>query len=159
MQRRPVAVLIIIAIIIASIASCQGVVCSEKPVLPGKPVEITILHINDTHAHLEDVARRATLVKQVRDEVGTDRVLMFDSGDVFMGTPYFNLMKGQADLDFMNTLGYDAMTLGNHEFDYYDKTPQYLNDFIVNAKFPIVCANVDFSGVPELNGKILPYLV
>jgi len=159
MQRRPVTVLIVIAIIIAAIASCQGVAFPKGRVSPSTPAEITILHINDTHAHLEDVARRATLVKKVRNEVGTGNVLMFDGGDVFMGTPYFNLMKGQADLDFMNTLGYDAMTLGNHEFDYYDKTPQYLNDFILNAKFPIVCANIDFSGVPELNGKILPYLV
>ncbi len=103
--------------------------------------------------------RRATLVKNVRAEVGPDRVLMFDSGDVFMGTPYFNLMHGKADLEFMNTLGYDAMTLGNHEFDNYDKTPQYLNDFIADAKFPIVCTNIDFSRVPALKDKTLHYTV
>jgi 2',3'-cyclic-nucleotide 2'-phosphodiesterase (5'-nucleotidase family) len=125
----------------------------------GAPAQITVLHINDTHAHLEDIARMATLVKQVRAEVGPDRVLMFDSGDVFMGTPYFNLMHGKADLEFMNTLGYDAMTLGNHEFDNYDKTPQYLNEFIADAKFPIVCTNIDFSRGPELKDKTLHYTI
>ncbi len=159
MRRRTVTALTVIAVIIAAITSCQGAASPEKPVATGTPVETTILHINDTHAHLEDIARRATLVEKVRDEVGTDRVLMFDSGDVFMGTPYYNLSKGQADLDFMNTLGYDAMTLGNHEFDSYDKTPKYLNDFILDAKFPVVCTNIDFSKVPELTGKTLPYLV
>ena len=159
MRRRPVAALIVIVAIIATVASCQGMTCQERPVSTGAPVEITILHINDTHAHLEDVGRRATLVKKVHEEVGTDRVLMFDSGDVFMGTPYFNLSKGQADLDFMNTLGYDAMTLGNHEFDSYDKTPKYLNDFILQAQFPVICTNIDFSKVPELTGKTLPYIV
>ena len=148
-----------IAVISAALASCAGAASPQSSAAPSAPVEITILHINDTHAHLEDVARRATLVKKVRDEVGTDKVLMFDSGDVFMGTPYFTLMKGQADLEFMNMLGYDAMTLGNHEFDNYEKTPQYLNDFVAKAGFPIVCSNIDFSKVPELRGKTAPYLI
>ena len=159
-MRRAV-LIVLLAIVLACIAatSCLGVTAPAGQAATGAPAQITILHINDTHAHLEDIARRATLVKQVRAEVGTDRVLMFDSGDVFMGTPYFNLMHGQADLEFMNTLGYDAMTLGNHEFDNYDKTPQYLNDFIADAKFPIVCTNIDFSRVPALKDKTLHYMV
>jgi 2',3'-cyclic-nucleotide 2'-phosphodiesterase (5'-nucleotidase family) len=159
MLKKQVIVCAIITIIAAAFVSCAGAASPQSPAAPSAPVEITILHINDTHAHLEDVARRATLVKKVRDEVGADRVLMFDSGDVFMGTPYFSLMKGQADMEFMNALGYDAMTLGNHEFDNYEKTPQYLNDFVAKAGFPIVCSNFDFSGVPELSGKIAPYLI
>jgi 2',3'-cyclic-nucleotide 2'-phosphodiesterase (5'-nucleotidase family) len=104
---------VLLAIILACIAatSCRGMTAPQGQVPTGAPAEITALHINDTHAHLEDVASRATLVKKVRDKVGTDRALMFDSGDVFMGTPYFNLTKGKTDLEFMNTLGYDAMTL------------------------------------------------
>lgn len=159
MRTRLIPVLILVAVIIISILSCRSAVSPQVTLPPGKAVDVTILHINDTHAHLEDVARRATLVRQIRDEVGAGDLLMFDSGDVFMGTPYYNLSKGQADLDFMNTLGYDAMTLGNHEFDSYDKMPKYLDDFILNAKFPIVCSNIDFSKVPELKGKILPHLV
>jgi len=159
MLKKPVIALTIVAIIAAVFISCAGAASPQSPAAPSAPVAITILHINDTHAHLEDVARRATLVKKVRDEVGSNRLLMFDSGDVFMGTPYFTLMKGQADLEFMNMLGYDAMTLGNHEFDNYEKTPQYLNDFIAKAGFPIVCSNIDFSKVAELRGKTAPYLI
>ncbi|MBN1691275.1 MAG: 5'-nucleotidase C-terminal domain-containing protein [Dehalococcoidia bacterium] len=159
MLKKQVIVCAIFTIIAAAFVSCAGVASMTGAEAPCAPVEITVLHINDTHAHLEDVARRATLVKKVRDEVGTDKVLMFDSGDVFMGTPYFSLMKGQADLEFMNSLGYDAMTLGNHEFDNYEKTPQYLNDFVAKAGFPIVCSNIDFSKVPELSGKTVPYLI
>jgi len=154
MLKKTVTVVAITAIIVTVSLSCV-----ETPAPQNAPVEITVLHINDTHAHLEDVARRATLVKKVRAEVGADKVMMFDSGDVFMGTPYFSLMKGQADLEFMNSLGYDAMCLGNHEFDNYEKTPQYLNDFVAKAGFPIVCSNADFSDVPELRGKTVPYLI
>jgi len=157
MQTRLVIALVVLAVVSAAVTSCRGV--ASPAVSPATPAEITILHINDTHAHLEDVARRATLVKKVRDEVGKGALLMFDSGDVFMGTPYFSLMKGQADLEFMNSLGYDAVTLGNHEFDNYEKTPQYLNEFVAKAGFPIVCSNIDFTRIPELSGKTAPYLI
>ncbi len=159
MLKKQVIVCAIITIIAAAFVSCAGTASPPGPAVPSAPAAITILHINDTHAHLEDVARRATLVKKVRDEVGADRVLMFDSGDVFMGTPYFSLMKGQADLEFMNSLGYDAMAFGNHEFDNYEKTPQYLDEFVAKAGFPIVCSNVDFSGIVEMSGKTAPYLI
>ena len=159
MQKTALTALLLIAFVCVAVTSCKSAVSPQGQVPVGTPAEITILHINDTHAHLEDVARVATIVKTARNEVGTGKLLMFESGDVFMGTPYFNLSKGQADLDFMNTLGYDAMTLGNHEFDSYDNLPRYLNDFISNAKFPIVCTNIDFSKVPELKGKTLPYFV
>jgi len=157
--KKPLTVIAVTAIIVTAFLSCVGAYAPQGQAAQSAPVEITILHINDTHAHLEDVARRATLVKKVRDEVGANKVLMFDSGDVFMGTPYFSLMKGQADLEFMNSLSYDAMCFGNHEFDNYEKTPQYLNDFVAKAGFPIVCSNVDFSEVPALRGKTAPYLI
>ncbi len=159
MLKKPIIVIAIIAIIVTAFLSCVGAAAPQSPDAQSAPVEITVLHINDTHAHLEDVASRATLVKKVRDEVGANKVLMFDSGDVFMGTPYFSLMKGQADLEFMNSLGYDAMCFGNHEFDNYEKAPQYLNDFVAKAGFPIVCSNADFSQVPALRGKTAPYLI
>ena len=63
---------------------------------------LTILHTNDTHAHLDEVARRATEVEKIRNEVGNDNVLLLDAGDVFAGTAYFTLYKGKADLWFMN---------------------------------------------------------
>ncbi|WP_334073466.1 MULTISPECIES: choice-of-anchor I family protein [Paenibacillus] len=100
--------------------------------------ELTVMHTNDTHAHLADVARRATLVKQVRAEGGNS--LLLDAGDVFSGDLYFTKWQGLADLEFMNYMGYDAMTFGNHEFD---KGTKVLADFVKKAKFPLVSSNVD----------------
>lgn len=101
---------------------------------------LSLIHTNDTHAHIDNVARKATIVESLREENPSS--LLVDAGDVFSGTLYFNQFKGQADLDFMNMLGYDAMTFGNHEFDLGTKP---LADFIQNAKFPFVSANVNAS--------------
>ncbi|MCY8819155.1 metallophosphoesterase, partial [Bacillus atrophaeus] len=76
---------------------------------------LTVMHTNDTHAHLDDAARRMTKVNEVRNE--TDHNLLLDAGDVFSGDLYFTKWNGLADLQFMNKMGYDAMTFGNHEFD------------------------------------------
>jgi 5'-nucleotidase / UDP-sugar diphosphatase len=122
----------------------------------GHSSELTILHTNDTHASLDNIGRRATLVKQVRDEVGKEDVMLLDGGDVFTGSLYFTMFKGQADLWFMQYLGYEAMCLGNHEFD---KGPQILADFVSKADFPLVCANFDFSKEPALAGKIKPWTI
>lgn len=108
---------------------------------------LTVMHLNDTHANLDNVARRVTAIKQVRSETG--RSILLDAGDVFSGTLYFNKYLGKADLEFMNMIGYDAMTFGNHEFD---KGPAVLADFVKDAKFPFVGANVDFSREPALSG-------
>jgi len=96
----------------------------------------------DTHSHIEEIARRVMLIRQVRKEVGRERLLLLDAGDVFSGTPYFTIYKGSADMRFMNYAGYDAMTLGNHEFD---MGPKPLASFIEKARFPVLCANFDFS--------------
>ncbi|MBC7319782.1 5'-nucleotidase C-terminal domain-containing protein [bacterium] len=117
---------------------------------------ITILHTNDTHAHLEEIARRVTLIRQVQKEVGKDKVLLLDAGDVFSGTPYFTIYKGSADVRFMNYAGYTAMTLGNHEFDV---GPNVLARFIEKAKFPILCANFDFSKEEALKDKVKSWVI
>jgi len=117
---------------------------------------LTILHTNDTHAHLNEVARRATEVEKIRNEVGNDNVLLLDAGDVFAGTAYFTLYEGQADLWFMNHMQYDAMCLGNHEFG---KGTKVLAEFVDRADFPIICANFDFSRDPNLSGDIAPWVV
>lgn len=101
---------------------------------------LTIMHTNDTHAHLENVPRRVTAVEQVRS--ATENSILLDAGDVFSGTLYFNQYLGQADLEFMNLMKYDAMVPGNHEFD---KGPSVFADFIKKAEFPIVSANIDYS--------------
>lgn len=102
--------------------------------------ELTLMHTNDTHAHLDNIAKRITAIKEVRSQ--SKNTLLLDAGDVFSGTLYFNEYLGQADLEFMNLIGYDVMTFGNHEFDQGTKP---LAEFVKNAKFPFVSANADFS--------------
>ncbi|MNO32809.1 Trifunctional nucleotide phosphoesterase protein YfkN precursor [compost metagenome] len=110
-----------------------------------KDYPLRVLHTNDTHAHLDNIARRVTAVNAARN----DHTLLLDAGDVFSGTLYFNQFSGLADLFFMNEMKYDAMTLGNHEFD---KGPGTLAEFIKQAKFPFVSANLDFSADANLKG-------
>lgn len=130
-------------------------------------LDLTILYTNDTHAHLKSIPRRFTAINKIRDE--KEDVLLLDSGDVFTGSLFFNQYLGQADIQFMNKIGYDAMTLGNHEFD---KSSVTLRDFIKAAAFPIVTANVNFSKDEKLkelaqteidtagrNGNIYPAVV
>ncbi len=134
---------------------------------------LTVLHTNDTHANIDsssspdNVLRRVTATKQAK--ATSPNPLLLDAGDVFAGTLYFNEYEGQADLEFMNLMQYDAMTFGNHEFD---KGSKALSNFIKNAQFPFVSANVDFSaddllkgyvqssiGQPGESGKVYPAII
>ncbi|QHT47802.1 hypothetical protein M662_15355 [Bacillus sp. SB49] len=108
--------------------------------------DLTIMHSNDTHAHLSSVARKVTLVDQIR--AARDNSILLDAGDVFSGTLFYNQYKGLADVKFMNMMGYDAMVPGNHEFD---DGPEPLANFIAEADFPIVSANIDYSKNERLN--------
>ena len=114
--------------------------------------DLTIMHTNDTHANLDNAPKRATLVKQIRE--ANPNNLLLDAGDVFSGSLYFNIFEGLADLEMMNYMGYDAMTFGNHEFDLGNSEfgHQSLVDFVTNANFPFVAANVDFSGDDKFTG-------
>ncbi|CAH8768430.1 5'-nucleotidase C-terminal domain-containing protein [Paenibacillus dendritiformis] len=139
----------------ADFMEAHGRVSDHDPLLAqlqfGKPddeeFQLRLLHTNDTHAHLDSVPRRITAIKEARG--GADHSLLLDAGDVFSGTLYFNKYEGLADLDFMNLVGYDAMTFGNHEFD---AGPAKLANFIKQAKFPFVSSNIDFDKEPELQG-------
>lgn len=134
----------LLAATIASSAIVAPYVLSTD-VVEAAALEMTIFHTNDTHAHVETAGQRAALVKQLRSTHPNN--LLLDAGDVFSGTLYFNEWKGQADLEIMNYLQYDAMTFGNHEFD-LGLSPEghgALADFVKGAKFPFVSANVDFS--------------
>jgi 5'-nucleotidase / UDP-sugar diphosphatase len=107
---------------------------------------LTIMHTNDTHAHLDNVARRITAIKDLRTE--RDNSILLDAGDVFSGTLYYNTYKGLADVKFMNMIGYDAMIPGNHEFD---DGPAAFANFIKKAEFPIISSNIDFSADKDIN--------
>lgn len=122
---------------------------------------LTILHTNDTHAHHAPnpagdggAAWQAAVVDQIRAEGGP--VLLLDAGDRFAGTLFHQQYRGQDSVQVMNAIGYDGMTLGNHEFDDGD---QVLADFIDGVEFPVVTANVDFRGSPALAGKVPPAAV
>lgn len=117
-----------------------------------KPVDVSFLHLNDTHANLDNVAKRVAVVKEKREE--NPETIVVDAGDVFSGTLYFNEFKGQADVAFMNLMQVDVMTFGNHEFDLGASKEGHraLVDFIKAAQFPFVSSNVDFSKDPIFKG-------
>jgi len=108
-------------------------------------MELLVMHTNDTHAYLDKFPYIATAVKELRTENKNN--ILLHAGDVFSGDLYFNEYKGQADLEIMNHLGYDAMTFGNHEFDLGSTKEGHLalSEFVKGAEFPFVSANVDFS--------------
>ncbi|AIY06321.1 5'-nucleotidase domain protein [Planococcus sp. PAMC 21323] len=140
------------AIAVALTASVVGVQSPETAQAATGDFELTIMHTNDTHANLDKVANRVSLVKKIRSEQPNN--LLLDAGDVFSGTLYFNTFEGQADLTFMNLMKYDAMTFGNHEFDLgaSERGHKSLAEFVEGAEFPLVAANVDFSGDADMAG-------
>jgi 5'-nucleotidase len=118
-----------------------------------KSAKITILHTNDTHSNIDPfpgnhvkfpgmggVSRRNSVIQKIRQE--EEHVLLLDCGDIFQGTPYFNMFNGELELKLMSEMGYDAATMGNHDFDIglegFKKAKRH-------AKFPFLCANYDFS--------------
>lgn len=129
---------------------------------------LTILHTNDTHstvmplsANLDEAEkagrggylRRLAMIEQMRE---TDKdLLLFDCGDFSQGSPYYTLFRGDVETGLMGMMGYDAATIGNHEFDF---GLDNLARLIRSAKFPFVCANYDFSGTP-VEGLVRPYVV
>jgi 5'-nucleotidase len=133
--------------------------------LAGNNVErLTILHSNDTHSQLEPfasdavkfanlggVAGRATLINKIRIEEAN--VLLLDAGDFFQGTDYFDTYKGIPEIESMNLMRYDAITIGDHEFD---GGIENLAEQLSNIKCPILVANYGFEGT-SLEGKIKPY--
>lgn len=129
--------------------------------------KITILHTNDQHSRIEPFevssdertsnkggfARRAALIHKIRQE--EPHVLLLDAGDVFQGTPYFNYYGGELEYKLMTQMGYDATTIGNHEFD--NGLEGILNQ-LPHAGFDILCSNYDFSNT-ILDGKFKPFQI
>ena len=129
-------------------------------------IQITILHTNDFHSHIDPfgndvprnageggMAKRAALIKKIRSE--TSHVLLFDAGDIFQGTPYFNYFKAKLDFELMSMMGYDAATIGNHEFD---NGLEGIKSQLQYANFPFITSNYDFSDT-ILAGKISPFKI
>ncbi|MBK9715822.1 MAG: 5'-nucleotidase C-terminal domain-containing protein [Kouleothrix sp.] len=129
--------------------------------------KLRIIHTNDHHARIEPVtggtpvapihagvSRRKVLIDAIRAEGGNQ--ILLDAGDVFQGTLWFTQYLGQADLEFYNALGYEAMTIGNHEFD---KGQQPLVDFIKRTSFPVLSANLVADASSPLAGLYKPWIV
>jgi 5'-nucleotidase len=131
------------------------------------PQKLTILHTNDVHSRIEPfpmdggrnqgqggVAARAELIDKIRLE--NEYVLLFDAGDIFQGTPYFNIYKGEPEIKAMTAMAYDACTIGNHDFD---SGLENLSTQLTNhAKFPMLVCNYDFTGT-EMEHKTEPWKV
>ncbi len=129
-----------------------------------KLIQLTILHTNDMHSHIQPfengrnkglggMAQRATIIKQIRNE--GNHVLLLDAGDIFQGTPYFNVYGGELEFKLMSEMGYDASTIGNHDFDNGIKG---LVNQLPHANFPLIVSNYDFSNT-EMEGNYLKYKV
>lgn len=128
------------------------------------PQKITILHTNDMHSRIDPfpndggrnagkggMARRAQLINEIRQQ--EEHVLLLDAGDIFQGTPYFNLFGGELEFKLMSQMKYDAATLGNHDFDNGIKG---LMDQLPHAQFPFIIANYDFKNT-ALDQQFAPY--
>ena len=115
--------------------------------------KITILHTNDVHSHIEPFSsdhsefpnkggfeRRSTLINDIRKH--NPDTLLFDAGDIFQGTPYFNFYGGEIEFKLMSMLKYDAATIGNHDFD---NGIGGLNSQLPNASFDLISSNYDFT--------------
>ncbi len=133
-----------------------------------KDKQLVILHTNDTHSTITPIndqlpdtmkagragsLRRIAMLKEEREK--NPDLLLFDSGDFFQGSAYYTMFKGDVEIGLMNRMGYDAVTIGNHEFDF--GMEEMARAFRL-ATFPIVCANYDFTGTP-CEGLVKPYII
>lgn len=127
---------------------------------------LTILHLNDTHSHIEPerggdlaghggVIEQAAYVDSVRAAEGASNVMLLHAGDFSQGSSYFTELGGDIEVDVINAMAYDAVCLGNHEFD---NGVNELKRRLGNIKVPVVCANYNFAGSP-LEGLIQPYVI
>ena len=159
-------------IILRHLALIVCMVCANIAVLSAQGTTITLLHVNDTHSHLDAVgpkdvhlegtlggiAKAATVLSTLR--ASEPNVLLLHAGDVFQGDPMFNTYYGVPEFQLMAQLGFDAMAVGNHEFDF---GPGVLNDVLTVAfqggSFPLVSANLDMTAFPQLQSWIQPSII
>jgi 5'-nucleotidase/UDP-sugar diphosphatase len=146
---------------------------------PPAPLKLTVLHTNDIHSRLQPVnaqggtcaaadlaqnrcfggmARIAALIAEQRRaaEAAGRQVVVLDGGDQFQGSLLYTQYKGDAELAVMNMAGYDAMAIGNHEFD---DGPENFARFLKGARFPVLSANIDAEAEPALRGLFRDHVV
>ena len=136
-----------------------------------------ILHTNDMHSRIESInrfdstcdaegeaegkcfggiARVKTAIDAKKAELAGQNVIVLDAGDPFQGSLFYTTYKGAAEAEFMEQMGYDAMAVGNHEFD---DGPAGLSAFVDKVSFPVISGNLDLSGEALLAGKVEDHLV
>jgi 5'-nucleotidase len=136
---------------------------------------VTILHTNDLHSRLEPInrfdsgcneednaegkcfggsARLITALSAARERL--ENPLLVDAGDQFQGSLFYSFYLGQVAAEMMNKMGYQAMTVGNHEFNH---GPENLRRFVEAVEFPVLMANADISAEPQLSDVIVPSVV
>jgi len=141
------------SVLAASIVSA----CALSASAHADEFRMTIMHTNDTHSHHEaqgrsgdgGAARQAAVVNDIRAEV--DNSLLLDAGDRFTGTLFHKYYAGEDNVEVMNALGYDAMALGNHEFD---NGLEVLERFVKGVNFPVLSANTDFGTLETLASAV-----
>jgi 5'-nucleotidase len=127
---------------------------SAAGLVKGELTKLVILHTNDVHSRIDPfpedgsrnaglggAARRAALIEKIRQE--NELVLLLDAGDIFQGTPYFNFFSGELDIKLMTSMGYDATTMGNHDFD--GGLENFEKQLREHGNFPVIISNYDFS--------------
>lgn len=127
---------------------------------------LTILHLNDTHSHIEPVRsgeymgkggviEQAVYIDEVRGAESPENVLLLHAGDFSQGTSYFTEMGGDMEIAVLNAMSFDAVCLGNHEFD---NGVEELSRRLAGLEMPVLCANYDFTSTP-LEGLVRPYAI
>jgi len=139
--------------------------------------ELNILHINDLHSRIESinkfdstcsaeeesknecfggVARLKAAIDAERQKLAGKNVLLLNAGDNFQGSLFYTTYKGAAEAEFLNLMKFDAMTVGNHEFD---DSEDGLATFLDKVQFPVVTANVAAGASSKIGDRIKPYIV
>lgn len=140
------------------IGLCAGVIITLAGCTT-QPKQLVIVETNDSHSAVLPIngiggyAARTRMLDSLRAE--NPNLLLVDDGDIFQGSPFFNIYGGRLDIQCYNRMGYEAMTLGNHEFDSgIDSLAVWLKE----ANFPIIVSNYDVSNTP-LEGVVQPYAI
>lgn len=155
-----------IALILAGLATLAYCVYAGYNLGKKEVHHLTILHVNDTHSHIEPdrvgiykgmggLLERTAYVDSVRQADGAENVLLLHGGDYSQGSTYFNEFGTAYMFDAINRLQYDAVTLGNHEFD---NGIEALGEALAVCKVPVVVCNYDFSPF-EIGKYVKPYTI
>jgi 5'-nucleotidase len=152
----------------AALLGTKGLFATEELLRKRGIKKLTVLYTNDQHSRIEafpandpkyagegGFSVRASLIEKIRGE--EENVLLLDAGDIFQGTPYFNYYQGELEYKLMSIMKYDAVTLGNHDFDLGCEN---ILKQMPHAKFDFINANYDFSQtVLSSSKRIAPYRI